>query len=858
MENRPVRRFLKTMNKTTIDEILAAKPEARPKIYAYSIDDKAHEGLLKVGQTTRDVKQRVSEQLKTAAIKNYRIELVEPAERDNGTTFSDREVRAALMKRGVENTELEWMRCTVKEVTTALTELRTGQRFSGTHCETFPMRAEQKAAVDKTHAYFHSIWKEDMHAVPRFLWNAKMRFGKTFASYQLAKKLGAKRVLVVTFKPAVEDAWKTDLESHADFDGWQYLSRNSGTDPSTVSPSKPLVYFGSFQDLLGRDDVGNIKPKNEWLHTLNWDLVIFDEYHFGAWRDTAKELFEGEEDAVARKEAKLEYAAGLEDVNEDLSELSEKESEFLPITTKAYLYLSGTPFKALATGEFIEEQIFNWTYTDEQRSKEEHSKKNPSKWNPYGALPQMRLLTYQMPEELLAIASAGEFDEFDLNAFFEAKGTGKAAQFLHKSDVQKWLDIIRGSYAPQTADYLKTGTRPPFPYSDVRLLPYLQHSFWFLPNVAACNAMANLLTERQNVFWHDYSVIVAAGTSAGIGLEALPPVRKEIGSGFDTKTITLSCGKLTTGVTVPQWSSILMLRNLKSPETYFQAAFRVQSSWSIKNPNGDDPSEEEILKPVCFVFDFAPTRALRQLSDYGIGLSPGEPNPENAVKDLVAFLPVLAYDGANMTQVDAAGVLDIAMAGTSATLLARKWESAQLVNVDNDTLRRIMDNPEAMAAVERIEGWRALGDNVLETIINKSDKVKDLKTKAKEKELTKKEKKQLSDEEREFKSKRKLVQEKLIKFATRIPAFMYLTDFRENTLQDVITKIEPELFEKVTGLSIKDFALLVGLKVFNTERMNQAVFAFRRYEEASLSYTGIDSHEGLTHYGLYDTVVARE
>ena len=849
---------MKTMNKTTIDEILAAKPEARPKIYAYSIDDKAHEGLLKVGQTTRDVKQRVSEQLKTAAIKNYRIELVEPAERDNGTTFSDREVRAALMKRGVENTELEWMRCTVKEVTTALTELRTGQRFSGTHCETFPMRAEQKAAVDKTHAYFHSIWKEDMHAVPRFLWNAKMRFGKTFASYQLAKKLGAKRVLVVTFKPAVEDAWKTDLESHADFDGWQYLSRNSGTDPSTVSPSKPLVYFGSFQDLLGRDDVGNIKPKNEWLHTLNWDLVIFDEYHFGAWRDTAKELFEGEEDAVARKEAKLEYAAGLEDVNEDLSELSEKESEFLPITTKAYLYLSGTPFKALATGEFIEEQIFNWTYTDEQRSKEEHSKKNPSKWNPYGALPQMRLLTYQMPEELLAIASAGEFDEFDLNAFFEAKGTGKAAQFLHKSDVQKWLDIIRGSYAPQTADYLKTGTRPPFPYSDVRLLPYLQHSFWFLPNVAACNAMANLLTERQNVFWHDYSVIVAAGTSAGIGLEALPPVRKEIGSGFDTKTITLSCGKLTTGVTVPQWSSILMLRNLKSPETYFQAAFRVQSSWSIKNPNGDDPSEEEILKPVCFVFDFAPTRALRQLSDYGIGLSPGEPNPENAVKDLVAFLPVLAYDGANMTQVDAAGVLDIAMAGTSATLLARKWESAQLVNVDNDTLRRIMDNPEAMAAVERIEGWRALGDNVLETIINKSDKVKDLKTKAKEKELTKKEKKQLSDEEREFKSKRKLVQEKLIKFATRIPAFMYLTDFRENTLQDVITKIEPELFEKVTGLSIKDFALLVGLKVFNTERMNQAVFAFRRYEEASLSYTGIDSHEGLTHYGLYDTVVARE
>jgi len=625
-----------------------------------------------------------------------------------------------------------------------------------------------------------------------------------------------------------------------------------------IDRKKPVVYFGSFQDLLGRDVAGNIKAKNEWLHAVNWDLVVFDEYHFGAWRDTAKELFEGEEEAVAKKETKLEYAPALESVNEDIGELSTRETEFLPITTKAYLYLSGTPFKALATGEFIEEQIFNWTYTDEQRAKETFATQQPAQWNPYGALPQMRLLTYQMPDELVAVASAGEFDEFDLNAFFEAAGEGAQAQFKHKSDVQKWLEIIRGGHASTSVESLKTGTRPPFPYSDVRLLPYLQHAFWFLPDVAACRAMANLLGEKHNVFWRDYTVIVAAGADAGIGLEALPPVRKAIGSGFATKTITLSCGKLTTGVTVPQWSSILMLRNLKSPETYFQAAFRVQSPWSIKNPNGDNPHEEEILKPVCFVFDFAPTRALRQLSEYATGLSPNEPNPESAVRELVSFLPVLAYDGANMTQIDAGGILDIAIAGTSATLLARKWESALLVNVDNDTLRRILDNPEAMAAVERIEGWRALGDNIIETIINKSEVVKALKNKAKDEELSPKEKKELSDEERAFKSKRKLVQEKLIKFATRIPAFMYLTDFRENTLQDVITKIEPELFETVTGLTVKDFHLLVRLRVFNTEQMNQAVFAFRRYEDASLSYTGIESHEGLTHYGLYDTVVARE
>ncbi len=847
-----------TTSKPSIEEILTPKPEARPRIYAYSIGDKAHEGLLKIGQTTRDVKKRVAEQVKTAAIKNYKIELDESAEREDGTIMTDRQVRSALVRKGFENAELEWMRCSTADVRTVLAELRTGRAYSGIHHETFLMRKEQAEAVEKTCAYYQSIWNEDAHAVPRFLWNAKMRFGKTFTAYQLAKKIGAKRVLVVTFKPAVEDSWQTDLESHVDFDGWQYLSRKSETDPSRIDRTKPVVYFGSFQDLLGRDDAGNIKPKNEWIHTVNWDLVVFDEYHFGAWRETAKELFEGEDEAAAKKETGLEYDADLAKMNEDLSELSEKETEFLPITTRAYLYLSGTPFRALATGEFIEEQIFNWTYTDEQRAKEAFSAGHPGERNPYGAMPQMRLLTYQMPDELLAIASAGEFDEFDLNEFFAASGTGGDAQFKHKNDVQKWLSIIRGSYAPNAVESLKTGTRPPFPYSDVRLLPYLRHSFWFLPNVASCRAMAALLAEKHNTFWRDYEVVLAAGAQAGIGLDALPPVRSAIGSGFDTKTITLSCGKLTTGVTVPQWSSILMLRNLTSPETYFQAAFRVQSPWSIRNPDGDDPNEEEVLKPACFVFDFAPTRALRQLSEYGIGLSPNEPDPENAVKDLVSFLPVLAYDGANMTQIDAGAVLDIAMAGTSATLLARKWESALLVNVDNDTLRRIMNDPEAMAAVERIEGWRALGDKVIETIINKSEKVKGLKGKAKEKELSVMERRELTEAEKEYKSKRKLVQEKLIKFAARIPAFMYLTDFRENTLQDVITKLEPDLFLAVTGLTVNDFHLLVRLKVFNTEQMNQAVFAFRRYEDASLRYTGIDSHEGLSRYGLYDTVVAAE
>jgi len=839
-----------------IEDLLPEKPEARLRIYAWSTTEiKKFEGCLKVGQTTQDVNTRIRQSQGVAQVP-YVLEVDELAERVDGTTFRDHAVREQLKQKGFENVELEWMRCTAQDVLLAIKELQTGSVRSGMHVEDFKLRAEQSAAVKKTADYYHSIWQEDKKSVPRFLWNAKMRFGKTFASYHLAKKLEAMKILVVTFKPAVEDAWQVDLESHVDFEGWQYFSKAMGGDPTTANKKAPLVYFGSFQDLLGRDKAtGTIKAKNEWLHTTNWDLVIFDEYHFGAWRDSAKELFEGEDSNEATKEVANEYGDALDVFDEALSELSGKEDNFLPISTKAYLYLSGTPFKALATGEFIEEQIFNWTYTDEQRAKQNFTIKNPNKWNPYAALPEMRLLTYQMPDEILAIATQGEFDEFDLNAFFEATGSGKKSAFKHKDDVQKWLDIIRGAYLPTQIDAMKMGKRPPFPYSDTRLLPYMQHSFWFMPNVASCHAMANLLAEKQNVYWHDYKVLTVAGTGAGIGLEALPPVKKAIGAGFDSKTITLSCGKLTTGVTVPQWSSMLMLRNLNSPETYFQAAFRVQSPWAIKNPNGDNPNEESVLKPVCFVFDFAPTRALRQIAEYGAGLSPETSDPEVAVEELVKFLPVLAYDGSNMTQIDAGGILDIAMAGTSATLLARKWQSAILVNVDNDTLRRIMASEAAMNAVMNIEGFRSLGSEIFETVVNKSEAVRDTK-KEKGDTLTQKEKRELTEEEKEYKSKRKQIQEKLIKFATRIPAFMYLTDFRENALQDVITKIEPDLFKSVTGLTVKDFDLLVSLGVFNSTHMNQAVFAFRRYEDSSLSYTGIDSHPKLRHYGLYDTVVA--
>ena len=464
------------------------------------------------------------------------------------------------------------------------------------------------------------------------------------------------------------------------------------------------------------------------------------------------------------------------------------------------------------------------------------------------------MLTYQLPDAIREVALKGEFNEFDLNLFFSSNGEGLLAKFTYESEVQKWLDLIRGAFAETTIDNLKLGAeKPPMPFSDVRLLNVLSHTFWFLPNVASCHAMANLISQKQNKFYHDYKVVVCAGAEAGMGVEALQPVNSAMKAPLETKTITLSCGKLTTGVSVPPWTGILMLRNASSPETYFQAAFRVQTPWVLRNHDPNDPNREQIVKEVCYVFDFAPDRALRQIADYSCRLNLDESNPETKVAEFIHFLPMLAYDGSAMKEIDAAGILDMAMSGTTATLLARRWESALLVNVDNNTLEKLMKNEAAMKALMSIEGFRSLNQDI-ETIINKSESVKKAKAEANDRDLSKAEKKQLTEEEKEFKSLRKQIQEKLIKFATRIPVFMYLTDYREYSLKDVITQLEPDLFKKVTGLTQKDFELLLSLGVFNSALMNDAVFKFKRYEDASLEYTGINKHQNQA-VGGFDTIV---
>ncbi len=840
-----------SMNSQTIVDrqtFFPRRPEVTPKIYAYEDTHPQYAGLLKVGYTTRKVQDRVAEQY--PAVRPgplpYRIVLEEDAIRNDGTAFTDHDVHRMLRNNGILQEGGEWFRCTVEQVKAAINAVRMGQLLEVQRSLAFGLRPEQEAAIEKTMAYFNNHRRENSKT-PHFLWNCKMRFGKTFAAYQLARRMGWKKILVLTFKPAVQSAWEDDLRTHVDFEGWQFIKPGGALTWESADKERPLVCFGSFQDYLGRNSsTGGIKTKNEWVHATNWDCVILDEYHYGAWREKAKDLFEAED----REEIQFAKGQGAE----FLTEPEEEIEDFLPITTYHYLYLSGTPFRAIAMGEFIEEQIYNWTYSDEQRAKAEwDNAKGP---NPYESLPRMVLMTYQLPEEIRQIALQGEFNVFDLNEFFSAEGGREPPRFKYETEVQKWLDLIRGAYLPAGLDDLRLGRehRPPLPFLDVRLLAALAHTLWFLPSVAACHAMRNLLAQPQNRFYHQFKVIVAAGTEAGVGVRALPPVLEAMGNPLESKTITLTCGKLTTGVTVRPWTGIFMLRNCSSPETYFQAAFRVQSPWTLKNPDGQSPNEELILKPECYVFDFAPDRALRQIADYSTRLNLNEDDPENKVAEFIQFLPVLAYDGSSMRQIDAAGVLEMAMSGTTATLLARRWESALLVNVDNDTLQRLLNNEQAMRALMSIEGFRNLNQDI-ETIINKSEAVKKARREANDRELTAAEQRTLTEEEKEFKSKRKEIQEKLIKFATRIPIFLYLTDFRERTLRDVITQLEPGLFKRVTGLNVQDFELLVSLGLFNSALMNDAVYKFKRYEDASLVYLHIDRHEGEEKVGLYDTIV---
>lgn len=824
-----------------------------PKIYAWT--DDAHRnvewvgkrdgaGQLKVGYTDRDdadKRIRESQGVKDPLAKTYTIELVEPAVADDGTAFKDTLVHKALVAAGIHRLTApdggvtEWFECCADEVLAAVKAVRQGaSKPDIAHAKAdFRMRPEQTAAVEHTAGYF-AAHAGDGHP-PHFLWNAKMRFGKTFTTYQLAKAMTWTRVLVLTYKPAVETAWRDDIEGHVDFTGWRFKGKSDAV-PDLDDP-RVLVWFASFQDVLGTDKDGNPKVKNLGLYDTPWDAVVIDEYHFGAWRDAARDLYLpgdpkedfGEGDASEKK------AIETPDVDKDFDPAGLEAA--LALEVNHFLYLSGTPFRALTQGEFLEDQVYNWTYSDEQRAKVTwDDAKGP---NLYAALPKMYLLTYEMPEALKEVA-LNNFSEFSLTEFFRTDtvqgpdGVVGAATFIHEAQIQRWLNLLRGQDISGLWASVSSQVKPPLPYEDKNLLEALQHTIWYLPGVSACTAMRDLLVRPNNVFFHDYKVVVAAGAAAGMGALALGPVEQKIGKAPQTtKTITLSCGKLMTGVTVPGWAAILMLRELKSPETYFQAAFRVQSPWiSTVVDTVDGGTTTLVHKNHCYVIDFSPNRALTQIVDYatrlGRHVASGKDN-EKAIEEFMEFLPVLSFDGYSMQQLSAAAVLDYMTTGISSSMLARRWNSPELVTLNLAAMEAILANTELVESLENMPQFRNITNDLTAMISSNKELGKKKATKEKLSEDEKTQKKEAVD-------KRATLREKLRRFLTRVPAFMYLTDDREKSVKDVISQLEPGLFEKVTGLKIEQFGQLVDAGAFDNSKMDDAVWKFRSFEEPSLRY----------------------
>ncbi len=855
-------------------DYLLKSEKLKPLIYAYIEHDKlgkpVNEGYIKIGYTTRckfdndedNALDRIKEQTHTPGVVPTLLGTWSAYD-VHGNQFTDKDVHRVLENNGhvqldALNDDNEFYKCDLQDVKDAISEIKHGITFGSRRNNDFGMRPEQKQAVMMTAKYFETEHKENPSQKPKFLWNAKMRFGKTFSTYELAKLMRMKRVLILTFKPAVQSSWREDLENHIDFYGWQFISESSSADDintqyQAADKTRPIVCFGSFQDFLGKGKDGNIKPKNEWVHTIVWDMVVFDEYHYGAWRDNAKHLFAPEDED------------NIQEFTEEDDKSDEFDESFLPIKSNNYLYLSGTPFRMLNSGEFLENQIFSWTYSDEQRAKAEWN--NDDGPNPYAMMPRIAMFTYQISEITEKTAYEGEFNEFDLNIFFKAEGSGIAdgsnkdpAHFVNENDVQHWLDIMRGDFKDMTVDSLKTDIRKvPLPYQDVILRDKLRHTLWYLPNVASCEAMYNLLHKSQNKFYCDENngsyVICCAGKNVGNGSKALDAIKPYMNNPMVQRTITLSCGKLTTGVTVKPWTGIFMLRKLQSPESYFQAAFRVQSPWEIK---GDD-GKQHIVKPECYIFDFAINRALRQVADYACKLNIDGESPEQKVSEFIKYLPILAFDGTSMQEANAQDILDWTINGTTANLLARRWKDPSLIHLDNDTLERLLNDERFNKAIDKIESWRNLRDDI-EILITKSKAIKDAKTKnnnTPDKNLTSQEKHQLTEDEKAARNRRKEIQDKLLHFMSRLPVFMYMTDCREQSVSDVIKTYEPKLFRLVTGLDTDDYNMFIELGVFDSAKMNAACGVFRRYEDSSMTYAGINKHEG-EEMGLFDISISPE
>jgi hypothetical protein len=827
-----------------VDESVATSSHTPRRIYAFThagfaetpwtretaAGTKTGKGLIKVGTTTRTTDVRVREILITSFPNLDGVEILhdEAAIRTDGTYFGDVPVHRALMDSGVRKVGGEWFEADLEDLSAAIVAVRHGRSLVPGRAQDFPMRPEQERAVALTANYLTTNSKGQTGRSARFLWNAKMRFGKTFTTYQLAREMGWKRILVLTFKPAVHSQWRDDLRTHVAFDGWNFVDRatTAETMAAHLASDEPLVWFASFQDIMGRTDDGSVKEHNRALGPIDWDCIVLDEYHFGAWRETSRDLYDPAESALA----------AVEEPSEGVTEAD------LGLTSDNYLYLSGTPFRAMTNGEFPNDAVYSWTYTDEQSAKAAYDGPDPS---PYADLPALEMFAYQISEETARVAMDVGADAFGLSDYFKATkvrphartDSPGAYEFENPTQVSEFIDMLRGKLEGHMRSLLRGGQHMRWPYEDAHLKKAAKHSVWYLPDVASCYAMRDMLADHH--VFSEYEIVVVAGSNTPNGAAAKPIVTDAIARSNRERragTITITCGKLMTGVTIKEWGAIFMLLSLQAPESYFQAAFRIQSPWSSRE-TGD---RLVIHKPTAYIFEFDPNRALGLVAEYALRMAASSalenaegPSRSEVFGDLLRYLPIFRLEGGRMARLDADEVLDIATIGVGAKALARRWNDAALVSVNEFTLQALLDNPDLMTALSTTEDFTNLPESAVK-IITATDTIKNAQREKRE--LEPGERKEVDDAAK----LRKKIRVALQKFCAKVPVFMYVTDFREESLVDIIESLDADLFTKVTGLSAEDFQLLNRLGVFNAEHLDSAIYQFKRLEEKSLHYA--DEH----------------
>lgn len=834
-------------------------------LYIYETPESRKQGLIKIGDAI-DVEKRIAEQFKSASVidasaMQYTILYQTEALRKDGTAFRDHDIHAALIAKGYGRhqiqdkhdtlkTHTEWFNIDYKKVVHLVGQFKKGKDIEFIDIdrfESFSMRPEQKLAVEQTLQYFEQRGTDEREPT-EMLWNAKMRFGKTFTAYQLVRRMQLKKVLVITYKPAVEDAWQTDLESHVDFTQYVFLRRDSlSMIDYYLSHEKGVVAFASYQDLLGSHSDGSaVKEKHKQLFSTQWDIVIIDEFHYGTSTARAKELLTEEVEAEQGSKKDLEQRTKELYADEDETETDEQESEDVAqlvskeIHSAYRLYLSGTPFKAISDGRFSPDAIFNWTYTDEQRAKEQWPTKYPdlANENPYQSLPQILMYLYKVSDDLIAAGVAQDKDEFSLNHFFRAN---KSKKFIQEEAIQGWLNLISGITRPAVSmeDELSGNvSREPSQYPfdhESALFNELDHTLWYLNRVDSAIALKRLL-EQHPVFMH-FHIILAAGSRFGSGVEAVSTVRQAIAS--HPKTITLSVGKLTTGVTIPQWKGVLFLRDIASPENYFQTAFRAQSPFT--HPKTGKRKEQ------CFIFDFSPNRSLRLLTTYSEKLSSDRhlTSSERKIAEFIRYLPVLKMSGNQMQSMDAREVLTFDLSNVDAKSLGNRFIERRNVVVTSDTLAAINASEQSaqrcQSIFERIKQFRKasgiskkeerdIDANVIDLDVNEK-RIRDLQTK----EPTTPRQEQTRDKELEQAQKaqqneREKVRELLKTLLARIPLFMYLTDATEENLEQVLIETEDDLFRKATGITVSDFRFLVEAGLLRVDSLDGYILRFIQLE----------------------------